>query len=75
MMKMNDWDYDETPSICQRQGEKNERKEGQEGNGRQWGRYSMIWIRKELMEDERGVVRHNGDEQATKTVRPRWLFH
>lgn len=59
MMMTNDWDYDEMPSVCQCQRERNEmRKEEQEGGGWRWGRYSRIWIRKGWMEVERGVVRH-----------------
>lgn len=39
MMMINDQDYDEMPSMCQCQREKNEmRKEGQEGDGWQWER-------------------------------------
>lgn len=52
-----------------------EKKDKREMDGRVEG-YCRIWIRKGLMEGERGVVRNNWDEQATKTGGPGyWQFH
>lgn len=59
-MMMNDWDYDEMPSMWQCQGEKNMmRKEGLEGGWIVVGKGTVEYgLGKGLMEVERGVVRH-----------------